>query len=78
MLADWVAQNRMASLDALQQWPDFGETSGKEEQAGMQFSWKIRVTSTQNPLFRKIDISVYDAGGNSLRQLSGYLMRPMP
>lgn len=78
MLADWVAQNRMAEITALQIWPDFGKLSGTETEANEDFSWEEEITSTPNPLFRKIVISVYDGQQHMLRQLTGYLIRPMP
>lgn len=80
LLADWVAQNRMAELAATQSWPNFGMFSGKEAQAGIEFSWREAVSSTPNPLFRKIVIQVYVDTDKQhvLRQLTGYLIRPMP
>ncbi|MBY0578637.1 MAG: type II secretion system minor pseudopilin GspI [Burkholderiales bacterium] len=80
LLADWVAQNRMAELTARQEWPNFGTVDGQETQAGIAFSWSEQISSTPNPLFRKILIQVYaDADKqHALRQLTGYLVRPMP
>lgn len=77
LLADWVAQNRMAEITAFQKWPEFTTLSGKESQAGIDFRWQEEVNSTPNPLFRKITIRVYDADNNVLRMLTGYLLRPM-
>ncbi len=77
LLADWVAQNRMAELTALQQWVPIGKFSGKDEQVGVFFPWNEEIVSTPNPLFRKVVIKVYDNDGHVLRQLTGYLMRPM-
>ena len=76
LLAGWVAENRMAELTAYQTWPAVGTISGKETQAGIDFSWQEKIDSTPNPLFRKITVQV-DSGDISSR-LTGYLLRPMP
>ncbi|HQT27279.1 MAG TPA: type II secretion system protein GspI, partial [Burkholderiales bacterium] len=59
-------------------WPDFGKLSGTEAQANEEFLWEEEIASTPNPLFRKIVIRVYGGKKNVLRQLTGYLIRPMP
>lgn len=76
MLANWVAQNRMAELAAFQTWPGVGEISGKESQAGIDFSWQEEISATPNPLFRKVAITV--TSGSISSRLNGYLLRPMP
>ena len=77
VLADWVAQNRMAELTAFQQWQAIGKFSGREEQAGEWFSWEENIASTPNPLFQKVVIKVYGKDSRMLRQMTGYLMHPM-
>ena len=76
MLADWVAQNRMAELTAFQTLPGVGVISGKDKQAGIVFSWQEEISATPNPLFRKVAITV--KSGSISNRLNGYLLRPMP
>ena len=76
MLAGWVAQNKMAELAAYQTWPGVGTTSGKESQAGIDFSWQEEISSTPNPLFRKVLVTVTSGGISN--HVNGYLVRPLP
>jgi len=59
-LALWVAQNRLAAAQVAAPWPAQGNYRGSAEQAGAQFLWSEVVTTTPNPAFRKIEISVME------------------
>lgn len=77
LLADWVAQNHLALHAARGDWIPVGTQNGEEMQAGVRLLWKEDITSTPNPAFRRIEISVSDpteAGDHTLRRLSGYLV----
>ena len=58
LLADWVAENRLAAVRAEKRLPAVGEQSGTEEQAGITFHWRQQVSQTLNPHFRRIEIRV--------------------
>lgn len=75
-LADWVAQNRLALHAARGDWLPVGTQQGEETQAGLRFIWKEEISSTPNPAFRRIDVSVFsaDVPGYELRRLSGFLV----
>jgi general secretion pathway protein I len=76
LLASWVAQNRLAELQARRTWPGAGTREGEAEQAGMQLAWRETVSTTPNPAFRRIEISVSRPGeAHRLAQLTGYLAR---
>lgn len=77
LLADWVAQNRLALHAARGDWLPVGIQSGEETQANIRLLWKETISSTPNPAFRRIEISITDpaeSDGHVLRQLSGYLV----
>mgnify|MGYP002619572512 CR=1 FL=1 len=77
-LASWVAQNRLAELRALEAWPAVGNSQGRAVQAGRQYVWRERIERTPNPLFRRVEIQVFEAGGEvPLATLSGFVVRPL-
>lgn len=76
LLADWVAQNRLALHAARGDWLPVGIQNGEETQANIRLQWKETISSTPNPAFRRIEITVSspdDTNGYVLRRLSGYL-----
>jgi general secretion pathway protein I len=78
LLADWVAQNRLALHAARGDWIQVGIENGEETQAGVRLLWKEEIINTPNPAFRRIEISVSDPaenGSHVLRKLSGYLVQ---
>lgn len=77
IVADWVAQNVLAELRIRNQFLDAGSgADGDVEQAGIKFHWHQDVKATPNPLFRRVEVKVYLAGGSTpLTQLTGFLSR---
>ena len=76
---DWVAENRLAELRATRAWPNPGTNEGIAEQAGRTYRWREDVKNTANPLFRRVDLSVFgpDSGDHAIARLSGYVARPL-
>ena len=75
LLADWVAQNRIALHAGRGDWLPIGSQQGEEVQAGLKFIWREEISSTPNPSFRRIEVSVTSAEepDHALRHLNGYL-----
>jgi general secretion pathway protein I len=76
-LALWVAQNRLAAAQLENPAPATGEHDGNETQAGALFTWHQSVMGTPNPAFRRVEITVADAGQPDyiLARLVGYVGR---
>jgi len=76
-LALWVAQNRLAAAQLETPGPAIGERDGNETQARALFAWHQAVTGTPNPAFRRVEITVADAGRPEyvLARLVGYVGR---
>ena len=79
LLGDWVAENRLAELRATRAWPQTGTNEGEAQQAGRTYRWREEVKNTPNPLFRRVDISVFsvDSGEHAVSRLSGYVAKPL-
>jgi general secretion pathway protein I len=76
-LALWVAQNRLAAAQLETPAPATGERDGSEAQAGALFAWHQTVMGTPNPAFRRVEVTVADAGQPDyiLARLVGYVGR---
>jgi general secretion pathway protein I len=75
VLADWVAQNRLAQHAARGDFLTPGVQNGEETQAGVRLLWKEEIGVTPNPSFRRIEVSVYapDEPEYALRRLTGFM-----
>jgi general secretion pathway protein I len=77
VMADWVAQNRLALHQARGDWLAQGILTGDETQAGLTFPWREEIIATPNPTMRRIVVSVYapDDAKYLLRELTGYMVQ---
>jgi general secretion pathway protein I len=76
--ATWVAQDRLAEIRALGVFPPIGSSEGIAAQAGQSFKWRLEVSSTPNPLFRRLDVQVFgENGSNVAAKLSGFAVQPL-
>jgi general secretion pathway protein I len=76
LLADWVAQNRLALHTSRGDWLPVGISSGEETQAGVKLIWNEEIIATPNPSFRRIEVSIStpDEPQFALRKLTGFLV----
>jgi general secretion pathway protein I len=79
LLANWIAQDRLAGHIATRSFPSAGESEGVSEQAKLRFRWREDVSQTPNPAFRKIDIRVSPERDEDrvLAHVTGYLNPPV-
>jgi general secretion pathway protein I len=73
LLAGWVAENVLAEHRARGDWLPLGIQRGTQYQSGIEFRWREEVTPLPSPLFRRVDVFVFDAAGEShtLARMSG-------
>ncbi|MBU1215324.1 MAG: type II secretion system minor pseudopilin GspI [Gammaproteobacteria bacterium] len=77
VVADWVAQNRLALHQARGDWLPTGIQNGEEVQSDLSYPWREEIIATPNPTMRRIVVNVYAPYDrtHSLRELSGYLVQ---
>ena len=74
-VAGFVAENRLGELAARRAWPAPGLYEGVEHQGGVAFAWRVQVSSTPHPLFRRVEVRVAHPAtpSHELRRLVGVL-----
>nr|WP_269503897.1 type II secretion system minor pseudopilin GspI [Burkholderia sp. IMCC1007] len=58
LLAGWSADNTLAQLRLTHAWPEVGEQSFDCSQGNVQLLCTQRVSTTPNPVFRRVQVSV--------------------
>jgi general secretion pathway protein I len=61
MMATWSAENRLAQIRLAHEWPAFGKRQFECPQGDLQLICEEEVFATPNPLFRRVEVSVFDA-----------------
>lgn len=79
LLAGWVAQNRLAEMRVAGKFLPVGTNEGEASMGGQRFVWREQTRATPNPLFRRVDVSVFADGDDThaLAQLSGFSVQPL-
>ncbi|WP_144111365.1 type II secretion system minor pseudopilin GspI [Paraburkholderia sp. BCC1886] len=62
LLAGWSADNTLARLHLARAWPDIGSSSFDCSQGNLQLICTEHVTSTPNPVFRRVEVMVTTPG----------------
>jgi type II secretion system protein I len=57
-LAHWIGMNVLTERRLLPTAPDIAESTGRVEFADQQWQWSMKVTQTQVPSLRRIDVAV--------------------
>ncbi|AXE34544.1 type II secretion system minor pseudopilin GspI [Chromobacterium phragmitis] len=75
MQANWEAQNQIALLQALRQFPEPGKEAGESKEGGVEWRWEREISGTPNPNFRKVAVRILapGAGHYVLAEVTGYL-----
>lgn len=57
-LAGWVARNQVVEWQLLKPWPGELRKKGKEKMAGHEWAWSVKISNTEDPEVRRIDVEV--------------------
>lgn len=76
-LASWVAENQLAELTLTTNWPPADNKTGDEEQAGIKFYWRHKITKTENPDLLEARVLVYsdEARKHDVYELITYIAK---
>jgi len=66
-IASWVAQNQVTLYRAKRTWTSASNKSGSVEMAESEWQWKMKISKTDEPLLRRIDVDVYLQGGSDIK-----------
>lgn len=77
-VAHWVAMNRVAEIQSLNQWPAAGTTRGTEEMAGNEWHWRLTVVDSGVEGVRRIEVEVRNNkdSKSSLASVIGLIGKP--
>ena len=75
LAAQWCADSHLATLRLPRQLPPVGDSEFSCEQLGRSYAGRVSVRPTPNPLFRRIDVRMLDADGQSLLTYSTVMSR---
>ena len=74
LLAHLCAENELVRLKLAKQLPSVGESEQACQQAGQAFLVRVKVATTPNPSFRRVDAQVF-AGASPVLRLSTVMGR---
>ncbi len=66
-IASWIAQNQVTLYRAKKTWTSASNKNGTLEMANSEWQWKMKVSKTDEPLLRRIDVDVYLRGGSEIK-----------
>ncbi len=59
IMSTWAAENQLTQIRLSKLWPNLGETTYQCRQGDFNFLCRQSVFQTPNPLFRRVEISVF-------------------
>ncbi|MFV2032419.1 MAG: type II secretion system minor pseudopilin GspI [Gammaproteobacteria bacterium] len=65
-IASWVAQNQIALYRAKRTWSNVSNKSGVVKMARVEWRWKMKISKTDEPLLRRIDVDVYQRDSDDI------------
>ena len=85
--AEWVAHNKLVSIQLATDWPSIGQEKGEVEfplaagdVAAREWRWVTQVSQTPEQDLRRVDIEIFPLGAEDdaqpLARLSGFIGKP--
>ncbi|MGI4814689.1 MAG: type II secretion system minor pseudopilin GspI [Janthinobacterium lividum] len=66
LVAGWSADNALAQMRLSHRWPEVGQQSSDCSQGNLELVCVQTVTTTANPIFRKVEVAVRSKGGHDV------------
>ena len=66
-IANWVAQNQIAEYRAKRTWTNATKKSGEVEMANTEWVWQMKISKTDDPSLRRLDVEVFIKGEDALK-----------
>jgi len=75
-IATWVAQNQIVKYRANRIWGTARSQSGKVEMANIDWEWRMKISGTDDPSLRRLDVEVSIDGEDAVKaRLTGFIAR---
>jgi len=75
-IANWVAQNQIAEYRAKRTWTNATNKSGEVEMANTEWVWQMKISKTDDPSLRRLDVEVFIKGEDALKaSATGFIGR---
>ena len=75
-IATWVAQNQITKYRANRIWGNANSQSGKVEMANIDWAWRMKISETDDPSLRRLDVEVFIDGEEALKaRLTGFIAK---
>jgi general secretion pathway protein I len=73
--AQWCAENQLVAMKLMRQFPGVGEASFGCTQLGRSYSGMLQTSTTPNPNFRRVDVTISNEAGRALVTISTVMGR---
>ena len=75
-IANWVAQNQIALYRAKRTWNNVSSKTGEVEMANTEWVWRMKISKTDDPSLRRLDVEVFIKGEDALKaNVTGFVAR---
>jgi general secretion pathway protein I len=75
-IASWVAYNEIALFRAKRSWSDASSRSGDAEMANAEWDWQMKISKTDDPSLRRVDVEVSLKGETAVKaRVTGFIAR---
>jgi general secretion pathway protein I len=73
-IASWVAYNEIALYRAKRTWSEATSRSGETEMANAQWKWEMKISGTDDPKLRRVDVEVFIKGETAVKsRVTGFI-----